>query len=133
CRIFGTPRRILSNIPAIVTAVSRRTLTLIERAGVFRKVADKVIIHGRNGKYATPAARQDRPAGEVMRFGFLGRIVPIKGLDLLLEAMRLLPSDRARLLIAGDGAPTYMKHLRRSYSAPNIEFLGFAEPDRFFP
>ena len=59
CRIFGTPRRVLSNIPAIVTAVSHRTLTLIERAGVFRKVADKVIIHGRNGKYATPAPRQE--------------------------------------------------------------------------
>jgi glycosyltransferase involved in cell wall biosynthesis len=133
CRILGTPRRIFSDIPVIVTTLSRRTLTLIERAGLFRKVKDKVIIRGPNGRHAVPVPRQDRQAGEVIRFGFFGRIEPIKGLELLLEAMRHVPTDRARLLIGGRAAPAYLEHLRSSYPAPNVEFLGFVDPGQFFP
>ena len=133
CRVLGTPRRSLSNVPVAVTAVSRGALTLLERSGLFGNVTEKVVIPGRNGKFAVPQPRRDRRPGEVVRFGFFGRIVPIKGLDLLLEAMRHVPADRARLLVGGQAAPGYIEHLQRSYPLPNVEFIGFADPDQFFP
>lgn len=131
CRLFAAPRRLLSGLPSVVSAVSARTLARHESGGMFRKSRDKVVIYGANLTKAAPAPRRDIPAGGTIRFGFLGRLEPIKGVDLLLEAMRGLPPGQALLRIGGRGSPAYMERLKRT--APgNVEFLGFVDPDVFF-
>jgi len=48
---------------------------------------------------------EGRPAGWKPTIGWVGRMVPVKGLPLLLQAMTLLPDGlrEARLLLVGDG------------------------------
>lgn len=67
--------------------------------------------------YRSVPARLDSDAGLIA--GFLGRFDPVKRLDVLLEALKLLPHDvrPAKVLLAGDG-PT----------RPEVERLIAADP-----
>jgi glycosyltransferase involved in cell wall biosynthesis len=73
-----------------------------------------------------PGVRADTPA--VL---YLGRLHPIKRVDLLIESMARLPDDvrGARLLIAGTGDDRYERRLRAVAGAcglsDRVEFLGF--------
>ena len=81
-------------------------------------------------------AAAPRPAGTLAErrgpftFGFLGRLVPEKGLGVLLQACRSLPPQGWRLRIAGrapDGAPDF----RKEAEGLPVEFVGFTEPGAF--
>jgi glycosyltransferase involved in cell wall biosynthesis len=69
-------------------------------------------------------------------FGFLGRLQPIKGVDLLLQSILQRSDNRWKLLIAGDGAPYYKNRLhalgKKSVHDDAIEFLGQTKADEFF-
>ena len=132
CRLLGTPRRMLSHIPAAVTSLSRRTLARLEAAGLFRSEAEKIVIRGSNGATPHVRPRRDRGAGEDIRLGFLGRLEQLKGIELLLGAMRRVAAGNVSLLVAGRAKPDYMERLRQTYAAPNVRFLGFAQPAEFF-
>jgi glycosyltransferase involved in cell wall biosynthesis len=63
---------------------------------------------------------------------FLGRLVPKKGVELLLEAWRQVHARRpqARLVVAGSGTPSYEARLRASAQrssdiAGSVDFTGF--------
>ena len=43
---------------------------------------------------------------------FLGRLHPKKGIEVLVEALRRLPTERVRLLVAGAGEPEYVERLQ---------------------
>ncbi len=61
---------------------------------------------------------------------FAGRLhIKNKGLDTLLEAMRLLPSER--LVIAGKGPDTErLKRMLRELGLSNVEFAGFVDEQK---
>src|SRR5207244_12070883 len=44
------------------------------------------------------------PGGEWPRIGSVGRLEPVKGLDVLLDAFAVLKNPSASLVIAGDGS-----------------------------
>jgi glycosyltransferase involved in cell wall biosynthesis len=89
------------------------------------------------------------PAGGVRRslrasgadgvvFGTLGRIEPVKGYAVLLDALRQWPADapRASLLIAGEGSERVRLEAmaRRFELQDRVRFLGWIEqPERFYP
>ena len=86
----------------------------------------RVIWNAAEPRVAAPAS----PKGALFTFGFLGRLVPEKGLGVLLEACRSLPPTGWRLRIAGkapDGAQDFQAHVR---GLP-VEFVGFTEPRAF--
>ena len=72
-----------------------------------------------------------RGEGSELRVGILGRIDPKKNLDVLIDAMALLP-DRVRLTVAGDGPADLVAELRRRADDmglhDRIDWLGFVEP-----
>ncbi len=70
-----------------------------------------------------------RADNEVIRFGYLGQMLPIKGVDLLIRAFRMLDRSRrrARLTLHGtlDGAEPYAAQLRQiAGNDPDIVFAG---------
>lgn len=67
-------------------------------------------------------ARAAAPAGRPRTVVFLGRLVPIKGAAVLIDAARHLPPD-ARVVIAGDG-PERPALERLAATAPNVELIG---------
>lgn len=133
CRVFGVPRRLLSNRPAAVTAVSGRLLERLEKFGFFRDVAAKEIIaSSTTANDGTVLSRRDLPPGTPLRLGYLGRLDPIKGLETVLRAMRHVPPDVGSLFVAGTGEPSYVTRLKREYPQRNILFLGFVKSSTFF-
>ena len=53
---------------------------------------------------------------------FLGRLVPIKSVELLIEAFAMLPQTGLRLVIAGPSeAPDYTRFLKKTAASLNIE------------
>lgn len=63
--------------------------------------------------------------------GFLGRLEPIKGLNVLLEATGRIGSDRVRVRVGGAGAPDYEAALKARFAGPGVEFIGHVVPAKF--
>jgi glycogen(starch) synthase len=82
-------------------------------------------------EHATRARTRHRDAREEVVFGFIGRIEPSKGADLLLRACRKLTAAGWKLLVAGraiDG----LAHYQALAEGLPVEFVGFMERDDFF-
>ncbi|WP_168189944.1 glycosyltransferase [Brevundimonas sp. SGAir0440] len=99
-------------------------------AGYFRRTPGSVI-----GNAAGAAAMAPKPSlveAPTMRFGFLGRVEPEKGIEVLLAATKGLGGDWT-LNIAGQGEADYVQALRRAYDDPRIVWLGQVEAEAFWP
>ena len=129
CRVTGGWKaRFAARINA-VAAVSAPVLEQHRRFGLFGELPTS---HARviwNAVNVPTGHRRPERAGEIV-FGFLGRLVPEKGIHTLIEACRLLPSGGWRLQVAGhaqEGDDAY----RALAAGLPIEFLGFADSARF--
>jgi glycosyltransferase involved in cell wall biosynthesis len=68
-----------------------------------------------------------------MRFGYLGRISPEKGVEVLLEAASKLPLVPPWTLeLGGRGSAKYIRFLRSKYRVPATTFLGQVKTASFF-
>jgi len=130
CRVYGLPRRALSNIPSAVVSVSDRTLRRLEQCGLFSEVRTKTVIHGIGNATERPPERDTSATEGPLVVGFLGRIEPTKGLDILLDAAR--EAKNVRVLVGGSGAKDYVAGLEQRYASERVEFAGYVRPDEFF-
>jgi glycosyltransferase involved in cell wall biosynthesis len=133
CRLLTANRKTASRCPDEIVSVSQFTLDKHSRAGLFHNVASRVSynIHSAKEELSRPEATVAKP--DVLRFGFIGRIEPEKGVEILLEATRHLVSTEWRLTIAGHGADAYVSRLRQRYTDRRIDWLGFAPASEFYP
>jgi glycosyltransferase involved in cell wall biosynthesis len=86
--------------------------------------------------YAPPrnARRADPPTSEgPLRAGFLGRVVPAKGLDVLLDAACQLPRGTVEVHVGGTGPEAYERTLRRTYRDAPVAFHGYVDAAAFLP
>lgn len=73
-------------------------------------------------------SRTENGGGHCLRVGFIGQIRHVKGVEYLLDAMKLIPADlNVRLTLIGGISEKYLKRrLGREVAAdPRIEYLGF--------
>ena len=131
CRVYGLPRRALSNIPSAVVSVSDHTLRRLEDCGLFTEVPTKTVIHGIGNATESPLdPKRDKPHDGPLVVGFLGRIEPTKGLDILLDAARA--AKKVRVIVGGSGSEDYVAEMKRRYASERVEFAGYVRPDEFF-
>jgi glycosyltransferase involved in cell wall biosynthesis len=84
-----------------------------------------------------PAVAVDtkRRTGRSLTFGYLGRLTPLKGVEVLIRAFAKRNDDDWQLLIAGAGAPEYVGHLQKLASKAcrpaQIRFLGWTDSAEF--
>lgn len=79
------------------------------------------------------SARPNLPCREVLHLSFVGRLVPYKGADMVLDAAaELLRSGRARLDIVGDGPqlPALREQVGRLGVEPSVCFHGWQSHQR---
>jgi glycosyltransferase involved in cell wall biosynthesis len=86
---------------------------------------------------ADPAAPQavSWRSGEPVRIGSLGRLHPVKGFDVLIDALARLPRDLVpyQVTIAGDGAVRSELEARsRALGLTTLRFAGYADDPRGF-
>lgn len=131
CRVYGRPRIHLSCLVDVVTGISRYILDVHDRHACFPR-ADKLVVCNACGPAPRATLPVRRPNGNLC-FGFLGRLHPIKGVDLLIRSFLCLPQGRAELLIAGQGTTDYVRELKRmSEGCSNVRWLGFVQPATLF-
>lgn len=113
-----------------VIGLSQPVLEAHRAAGYFRGAAASVI--GNAAEAAVVSARPSLADDPVVTFGFIGRVEPEKGIEVLLRAAMRLEGDW-RLRIAGRGEAAYVQRLRRAYADPRIVWLGQVEAADFWP
>lgn len=133
CRIYGGPRiRMTRGVDGVI-GVSRYILEKHLESGCFPGVRSGCIYSGCQ-QPAPQGIAAARGSGPPLRVGFLGRVVPIKGVDRLIDAYSSLPVGVAELWIAGAGDPEYEASLkRRAAGRPDVRWLGFVEPRAVLP
>ncbi|MEE2849006.1 MAG: glycosyltransferase [Pseudomonadota bacterium] len=130
CVLLTAGKRARSQGVDHVIGLSGPVLETHRAAGYFRRTPGSVI-----GNAAGAAAIAPRPSlaeAPTMRFGFLGRVEPEKGIEVLLAATRGLGGDWT-LNIAGRGEADYVQGLKRAYEDPRIVWLGQVEAEAFWP
>ena len=128
CRVTAAWKgRYASRIDA-VAAVSRPVLDEHRRHGLFRDMGDRARVIW-NAVDVPPERPRPGRTGDLV-FGFLGRLVPEKGIEPLLAACRLLPRDGWQLRVAGRAQEGDAGYRALAEGMP-VEFLGFADPHAF--
>lgn len=128
CALFAGPKRRPSAAVSAVVGVTRFVLDRHLAAGYFRGVPAAVI-----GNAVAPSPPVARAPHEGPVVGFIGRLTPAKGLDLLAAAYESLPPGTCRLLVAGSGAAAYEAALWPRFAAAGAEMIGWVDPRDFYP
>ncbi|MGU3666364.1 glycosyltransferase family 4 protein [Methylobacterium sp. A49B] len=131
CRVYSEPHRRCQRAVTAVAAVGSDILERHVAAGFFETVpaALRQVIWNPI-PLADPPTREPRPPGAPVRFGYLGRIEPSKGFDVLLDACRRLPHRGWHLAVAGRAVDGLDRYHGLTEGMP-VTFLGYAERDAF--
>lgn len=129
CRLYRTSNRYLSSLVDTVVGVSRFVLEAHVSRALFPHARQRVIHNG----YTLRRTVVPGHIGEKVRFGYIGRLHPTKGLDLLIDAFLALNAPETELLIAGEGEPTYVSALKRRTQGTTVKFLGYTSHEAFYP
>ena len=129
CGLIAAPRKRLSRLVDTIVGVSRFTLERHLDWGFFPNARRTVLPN----VFADLAFRPRPPAppGTPLRIGYFGRLIPDKGPQLLVEAVRRLPAGRWSLAIAGTGEEGFVADLK-ARAPDGVSFLGWARPGDVF-
>lgn len=129
CALLRKPHRSLSNSSAGVVGVSEHILRKFLRNGFFENASIKTHIWNTRPKNKThkPVLRD----GDLV-FGYIGSIIPPKGVDLLLSTFLEYWRPGWKLFVAGANDSTYAKSLSSKYKHTGITWLGQTDATSFF-
>jgi glycosyltransferase involved in cell wall biosynthesis len=135
CRLLRVPHGRLSSRVAAVVGVSKFVLDRHIKFGYFEATPIRRIIHdARDVRMLGAQSRSiETMQRERLRFGFIGRLGPGKGIEPLLNAFARSPGLNAELWVAGGGSPAYVEGLRRRHECERVRFLGRVVQSDFFP
>jgi glycosyltransferase involved in cell wall biosynthesis len=130
CTLATLPRRYASTLIDAVIPVSQYLLDRHHSSGYLTNTPTRIIPN-----INTPVLVEDQPSHSIqgpLTFGYIGRIEPHKGVEVLLKACVKIQHPQWRLRIAGHAVAGYLRHLQQTYLDPRIEWLGFTDPASFF-
>lgn len=116
-----------------VVGVSDAVLQLHLKAGMFKNARVRKVIHNSLSPQALaqiPLPRTRQP--DNLSIGFIGTVIPEKGIEYLMRALSELPKGRWQALIAGRGTEEYIAHLKTTYPMDEVKFLGHTKPQDFY-
>jgi glycosyltransferase involved in cell wall biosynthesis len=129
CKVLRIRHAELSSQVAAVVGISNNILERFLSFGYFSNATKQVIYNTREIPLSPfPATRKKNQA---IRFGYLGTLSKVKGLEWLIEQFNLLNFE-ASLYIAGKGEESYEKHLKEVAGDAQIKFVGYVDSNEFF-
>ncbi len=129
CKALTVNRRASSELVDAVVSISEYVLNRHTQHGYFPGSPSAVIYNiGGTGTAFSPRSERQRE----LTFGYIGRLEDEKGIRVVLEATEYLSGSNWRLRIAGTGLDHYVNSLKRKFSNPRIEWLGFASATQFY-
>ena len=135
CKMMRLPHKSMSQDVSGVVGVSNYLLNRHMDAGYFKGVTNRRVIYNTR----TPqelGITEDAPSPHPklpLRFGFIGSLTPVKGIELLLETYTQNSFPVSELLVAGVGDNNYVEKLKRIASGQPVRFLGRVAPCDFYP
>lgn len=119
CKYYSLPKRYLSKYVDAVVGISKFILDFHLQNGYFDNAKKTSVIYN--------AVKDIEFTGNFERrsvIGFLGRVHPSKGVELLIEAFLQTNSSQYTLEIGGNGDPKYISFLKSKYQSEKVKFLG---------
>jgi glycosyltransferase involved in cell wall biosynthesis len=129
CRLLTAPAKSLSATVDQLVSNSDYVIHRHHAEGYFPGVPARRIV---NIATLAEQPRDAKPPDAPFVFGFIGRIEPEKGVDIVLEAITRVARADWRLRIAGIGAPDYVAALKARYPDSRIAWLGFSPAGDFY-
>jgi glycosyltransferase involved in cell wall biosynthesis len=132
CYPYSVNRQRQSQLVDALVGISHFILNKHLAFGYFRNAIHRSVIHN---SYEASTGEGSGWLGEPsfpLKLGYLGRLAPSKGIELVLEAVSRFPTGSIELQVAGKGDSGYVEHLKGKYHSTNIRFLGFMEPEELF-
>jgi glycosyltransferase involved in cell wall biosynthesis len=130
CGVYNYGRRVLSKYVDTVVGNSNFILQIHLENSFFPNAKTR-IVHNAYDRSLKDLTLE--PINDGFVAGYIGRLGPYKGIELLLEAFSSIKEENAILFLAGVGDSTYETTLRKKYSSNAIRFKGFLRPEDFFP
>jgi glycosyltransferase involved in cell wall biosynthesis len=111
-------------------ACSETTRKVMRAKGFDKPMA--IIPFGVDTRLFASLSRERAVTGDTLTIGYVGRMLPGKGLNLLAEALPQLTSTNWKLLVVGDGPerPAFEQQLRELKLIERAQFLGAISYDR---
>lgn len=128
CRLMTARTRAGSKRIDAVAANSDFTLAAHRDAGRFEGVPGTRLFNIVPG----PSSIARRVTQGPLTFGFLGRVEPEKGIEILLAALPRIGRAEWRLVIGGSGRDDYVRHLRRQNDDRRIVWSGQVDAATFY-
>ncbi len=125
-RLWSLVKKVVGRKVRAFVAISGYVKDIHLRNGHF-PMATASVVHNSVELVAHSATASPKPKRANV-FGFLGRLDPAKGVELILEAAALTPE--VNWLIAGEGRSDYVNALSAA-APPNVTFVGRQDPAVF--
>jgi len=124
CRVMSKPRLAGSQHIQRVVGNSQFILNKHLEFGYFKHAQTDVIYNAYQ-----PQRVENRRDPTRTTFGFIGRLAPSKGIEVLIEAVKGIDASYPhQVLIAGDGDAAYVDHLKALASGLPVTFMGRMQP-----
>jgi len=129
CRLFSSPKKMLCSYVDQVVGISNYILDRHLSEGWFKNTNRNVIFNS----FRRCDGKINSIAPDRVRFGYIGRVSPAKGIELLLRAFLSLENGaESELLVAGEGEDKYFEKVRNMARGTNVRFLGFVPRGEFY-
>lgn len=135
CRLLSVGKQGATAFINGVIGVSQAVLDVHLSAGYFEHTSIRQIINN-----ALPESdlhhfiERDYQGKTDITIGFIGKLVPDKGIEVLLESLARVQARRQwKLLVGGSADPSYLASLKARFPMGNIEFMGFIKSADFYP
>lgn len=132
CQVFCAPRIWSSRHVDALTTVSARLWERISTTGAFPRLTLRRVIHNCNDHSSRATPRTGPAPGTPLRLGFLGRLEPIKGPQILLEAARRIGADKVHVRLGGVGQAAFETELKSLFQPDLATFVGHVTPATLF-
>lgn len=128
-RFWSLIKKKMSFSVAAHVSISSHVRDIFQQAGFFSSALQYVIYNSVEAPDSSNIAFSDKG---ISKFGYIGRIEPEKGVEVLLRAFNNSPSGTS-LIVGGDGDSVYLEYLRRIDTTGRVHFVGRVQPKDFFP
>ncbi len=128
CKLLRSNHAEKSKQVSAVVGISNSILQRFISFGYFQIASKNIIYNTRT--ISDPPAKEARKEKQSIRFGYLGTLSKVKGLDWLIRQFQKLDFD-ASLSIAGKGDKVYENQLKELAKDSNIEFVGYINSTEF--
>jgi glycosyltransferase involved in cell wall biosynthesis len=129
CRLYGMPRRGPSAVVDAAIGVSQFVLQRHLDFGFFGRARVRRAIHNSHSVTDVLSTGESAPSPK-LRIGYLGRLHPTKGIELLIQAAASFDGE-CELRIGGTGSSSYEQQLRKQAAGIDARFEGFVDSGQF--